>query len=66
MQRRFKDWAQNVTRLQILIGEGSPEGVVEAIQTQLYMDTSGTAGSILYIKRDADIDGDRTMGWILV
>ncbi len=65
MIRRFQDWSQNVTRLQIIVGTGSPEGVIEAIQGQLYMDDTGTASSILYIKRDADIAGDRTMGWIL-
>jgi hypothetical protein len=30
------------------------------------MDTAGTAGSILYIKRDAAIGADPTTGWILV
>lgn len=59
-------WAQNVTNLSILTDSGSPEGVVEAQETRFYMDTSGTAGSILYIKRDADVAGDKTKGWILV
>jgi hypothetical protein len=30
------------------------------------MDDAGTAGAILYIKRDTDIAGDKTQGWILV
>lgn len=60
------NWMLDVTRLSILSGSGSPEGVVEALPTRLYMDTAGTAGSILYVKRDADIGGDRTQGWILV
>lgn len=66
MVRRFRDWTQNVTRLAVIVGTGSPESVVEGLQTQLYMDDSGTAGSILYIKRDSDISGDKTQGWILV
>ena len=66
MSDRFQDWAQNVTRLAIITGEGSPEGLVEALQTQLYMNITGTAGNILYIKRDADINGNKSMGWILV
>ena len=59
---------QNIlmVELDILEGSGSPEGVVEAKSRRLYMNTAGTAGSILYIKRDADIGGDRTQGWILV
>ena len=54
------------TQLQILTGTGSPEGVIEAKAATLYMNTAGTAGSILYIKRDDDISGDRSQGWILV
>ena len=66
MSRRFEDWTQAVTRMDIIIGTGSPEGVIEASQGQEYMDDAGVAGAIKYIKRDADIAGDRTTGWILV
>ena len=63
---RFREWQLAVSRLAIITGTGSPEGVVSAIQTQQYMDLSGTTGSISYIKRDADIGGDTSLGWILV
>ena len=46
-------------------GSGSPEGVLEALVTKQYMDTTGTASAITYIKRDADILGDKSKGWIL-
>jgi hypothetical protein len=46
----------------VLSGTGSPEGVVEAEPTKLYMDDSGSAGSILYIKKT----GTGNTGWILV
>lgn len=59
-------FTEEVARLNILTGSGSPEGVVEARRGRLYMDTSGTAGSILYAKRDDDIAGNRKEGWILV
>lgn len=59
-------WMEQVTDLQIIPGAGSPEGVVPALPQKLYMDTAGIAGAILYIKRDADIGGDKTQGWILV
>jgi hypothetical protein len=62
----FAYWLTLVTRTDIIVGTGSPEGVVEATIGQEYMDSSGTAGSIKYIKRDADIAGDRTKGWILI
>jgi hypothetical protein len=47
-------------------GAGSPEGVVQAQPTALYMDTTGSSGSILYIKQLPAIAGDRRAGWILV
>ncbi len=50
----------------LVIGTGSPEGIVEAKQGRGYMDDAGTTGSILYIKKSADIGGDRRLGWILV
>lgn len=64
MEQAFRTWTQQVSV--IISGSGSPEGVVEALPTQIYMDTAGTAGAIVYIKRDPDIGGDRSQGWILV
>lgn len=66
MEQVFRAWTQRVTELDLIIGTGSPEGVVDAIQGREYMDDSGTAGAIKYIKRDSSIAGDSTMGWILV
>jgi hypothetical protein len=67
MVQRFRSWSRALSRLSILEGSGSPEAVVEALPTRLYMDTAGTAGSILYVKRDADDGlGDKTKGWVLV
>ena len=50
----------------MIIGTGSPEGVVVAIQGSIYMDDAGLTGAILYVKRDSDILGDSSEGWILV
>jgi len=66
MQPPFRLWTAEMSRLDILQGAGSPEGVVSALQKRIYMDTAGTAGSILYIKRDTDIAGDDSKGWILI
>ena len=62
----FRRWTVEVSNLSLITGSGSPEGVVSAIQGREYMDTAGTAGAIKYIKRDSDILGDRTQGWILI
>ena len=66
MESQFNLFMIEVQRLGLLIGTGSPEGVVEALQGQEYMDDAGTASTIKYIKRDADIAGDKTKGWILI
>lgn len=50
----------------LLIGIGSPEGVVEAQQGAEYMDEIGAPGAIKYIKQSADIGGDRTLGWVAI
>jgi hypothetical protein len=46
-------------------GFGSPEGVVDAPAKSLYMDRSGTANTILWVKRDDTVGGDASQGWIL-
>jgi len=66
MAQRFRAWTQLVSRLGILEGSGSPDGVIKALPTKQYMDTAGGAGTILYIKQVADIGGDKTLGWVLV
>ena len=66
MTLRFELWAQNVTRLDPIIASGNPDGVVPAQQGRFYIDDTGTSGNILYVKRNADVGGDDTLGWILV
>jgi hypothetical protein len=63
---QFMFWLRLMTGKAQIIGTGSPEGVIAADQGATYMDDTGTAGAILYVKRDADIAGDVTTGWILV
>lgn len=50
----------------LLIGEGSPEGIVEAQQGAAYMDETGAPGAVLYMKQLADSGGDRTQGWVAI
>jgi hypothetical protein len=63
---QFNSWLNLITGRALIISTGNPEGVVEAKQGAIYMDDAGTTGSIFYVKRDADISGDKTKGWILV
>jgi len=66
MSEQFKRWQLEMNLEKTITGVGTPEGVIEALPTQRYMGTTGTAGAIVWIKRDADIAGDKTMGWIAV
>ena len=66
LEPAFQIFTQSLADRALIIGAGSPEGVIEANQGSLYMDDAGTAGSIVYVKRDANIAGDKTQGWILV
>lgn len=51
----------------LLIGTGSPVGIVEAQQGRFYMDdTLPAPANILYIKHQADVAGDKTQGWIAI
>lgn len=61
-QQFFKDLAKQIP----IRGTGSPEGVIKAEQFQRYIDTTGASGSIEYIKRDTDVAGDTSKGWIAV
>jgi len=66
MSEAFRQWTAAVTKLDIIIGTGSPEGVISAVQGREFMDNAGTAGNIKYIKRDAQVSGNDKLGWILV
>jgi hypothetical protein len=66
MEQPFRQWTQDVSLAIPIIGSGSPEGVVEARQFSIYLDTAGSAGSIQYRKMLPEIGGDRTQGWVLV
>lgn len=62
----FRTFMQDVYRFSLIIGDGSPEGVVEAVQGREYLNENGSAGSIKYIKQFSDIGGDRSKGWIAI
>lgn len=59
-------WTQIITLRALIIGTGSPNGIIEAVQGAEYMDDTGTAGNIKYIKRDSDVGGDKSLGWYLI
>ena len=62
----FRLWIENMTADSIITGVGAPDGVVEAGEGSEYMDTTGVAGAIKYIKQVNSITGDKTLGWVLI
>lgn len=66
MEQIFRIWAGQVNDALPLTGIGSPEGVIFAVQFSLYLDKTGSAGSIEYRKMQTDIAGDNKKGWLAV
>ena len=66
MSQAFRTWTISASLSIPIVGSGSPEGLLEARQYQLYIDSAGIAGAIEYRKMLSDIAGDRSKGWILV
>ena len=66
MQAAFRDFLLKIGNQQPIVGEGSPEGVVTAPLYSVYLDSTGSAGSIQYRKMAAEIGGDTSMGWLAV
>lgn len=66
MSQAFRQFTQDASLSIPIVGAGSPEGVIEAAQYSLYLNSSGGASAIQYRKMQPEIAGDRTKGWILV
>jgi len=66
MTLQFRELLNELTYALPLTGTGSPEGVVDAFQFSTYIDSSGSSGLILYVKKLTDIGGDTTKGWVAV
>lgn len=59
----FYQLINDLSGLELLDGEGSPEGILKAGKKTQYYDVNGAVGSILYVKTtDANLD----IGWVLV
>lgn len=60
----FREYARAVNDLDdrsVLRGEGTPEGAVTASVGRLYVDTTGGAGTVLYVKESGDATDT---GWV--
>ncbi len=64
MNDEFQRWVLQITRTDLMIGDGSPEGVFEGTIGQEYMDRTPGATPVKYIKQLPDINGYRNKGWV--
>lgn len=62
----FREFIAEITRYLPIIGDGPPEGVIEAQLYTPYIDRNGSAGNVEYRKMQAEIGGDRSKGWVEV
>jgi len=63
--RELRLWSLLITDRALILGEGSPEGVIDARVGAEYADLIGTTGTIKYFKQLDNILGDKSKGWIL-
>lgn len=62
----LRTWVQIITDRALIVGSGSPNGVVQARQGATYLDEDALAGSVFYIKQKSDVGGNVTLGWVLI
>lgn len=63
MNAAFASWVRQMTKLDVITGDGSPEGVVTADQYRLYLDKSTPLSPVEYRKMLPNIGGDESLGW---
>jgi len=67
MTKQSRTFFRAIMDRSLIIGSGSPEGVVPALQGSSYMDEDASVGSIFYIKqKDADGAGVDSNEWKLI
>lgn len=66
MAQSFRQFTQDASLSIPIVGIGSPEGVIQASQYSLYIDSNGSSGSIEYRKMQPNIGGDTAKGWVAV
>lgn len=66
LTQEARSYFTTLTNRSMIVGNGSPAGIVEAEQGALYLDEDGATGAILYVKSVDSVSGDKAGGWVLV
>lgn len=62
----FFQFLSNVAAISPIVGTGSPEGAVYALQYSVYIDETTPTAPITYRKMLTNISGDTKQGWVVV
>ena len=62
----FREWALRTANTMVIVGTGTPEGVLEAAQYTLYVDEAVPLTPVQYRKMLPEVGGDRSKGWAVV
>ena len=66
MSQVFRAWSIAVTNAMPMVGTGSPEGVIKALQYSLYIDEAIPLTPVQYRKMLPEIGGNRRLGWAVI
>ena len=61
-----RTYFRQITERAVIVGSGSPDGVVEATQGATYIDEDASLGSVFYVKQKQNVGGDNSLGWALI
>ena len=61
----FQSYLNKLAQIWTVVGDGSPEGVLELPQYSTYVDESTPTAPVSYRKMIVEIGGDRKKGWIV-
>lgn len=65
-EQTFREWVLRVANNMVIVGTGTPEGVIEAAQYTLYVDEAVPLTPVTYRKMLPEVTGDRSKGWATV
>jgi len=59
----FRQFISKIAESVVIVGTGTPEGVLEAPQYTLYVDEAVPLTPVTYRKMLPEVGGDRSKGW---
>ena len=64
LTQQAQSFFETIANRALVIGSGSPDGIVSASKGAEYMDENGAPGAIKWIKKFNEVGGDASLGWV--